>query len=137
MVLGRGGKILTTALYSLVGFVLLIAIWQLGAARVDNLPAPSATFTKLQDLLSEPFYNRGPDDKGVGLRMIASLQRVFAGFGLAVAVGVPVGLLIGASKRAWQMFNPVIQVLRPVSPAGVVPHLARRVLRQRPGRRSG
>ena len=120
-VLGRGGRILTTVLYSLVGFVLLIAIWQLGTTRVDNLPAPSATFTKLQDLLSEPFYDRGPDDKGVGLRMLASLQRVFAGFGLAVAVGVPVGLLIGASKRAWKMFNPVIQLLRPVSPLAWFP----------------
>jgi nitrate/nitrite transport system permease protein len=36
-------------------------------------------------------------------------------------VGVPVGLLIGASKRAWQMFNPVIQLLRPVSPLAWFP----------------
>jgi nitrate/nitrite transport system permease protein len=107
--------------FGLVGFVVLVAIWQFGSAKVDNLPAPSETFTKLQDLLSDPFFNRGPNDKGIGLRLVASLQRVFTGFALAVAVGVPVGLCIGASKRAWQMFNPVIQLLRPVSPLAWFP----------------
>jgi nitrate/nitrite transport system permease protein len=105
----------------LVGFALLIAVWQLGSSRVANLPPPADTFTKLRELLSEPFYNRGPNDKGIGLRLVSSLQRVFTGFGLAVAVGVPIGLLIGASKRAWKMFNPVIQVLRPVSPLAWFP----------------
>jgi nitrate/nitrite transport system permease protein len=53
--------------------------------------------------------------------MYGSLQRVFYGFGLAVLVGVPLGFAIGASKRAWQVFNPVIQVLRPVSPLAWFP----------------
>ena len=119
--LGRVGKVLTSVALGLVGFALLVAIWQLGSSRVANLPAPSETFTKLRELVSEPFYDRGPNDKGIGLRMIASLQRVFSGFGLAVAVGVPIGLAIGASKRAWQMFNPVIQLLRPVSPLAWFP----------------
>jgi nitrate/nitrite transport system permease protein len=104
-----------------VGFAVLIAVWQFGSVKVDNLPPPSETFTKLKDLLSDPFFDRGPGDKGIGLRMIASLQRVFTGFGLAVVVGVPIGLAIGASKRAWQMFNPVIQLLRPVSPLAWFP----------------
>jgi nitrate/nitrite transport system permease protein len=120
-VVGRLGKALTALLYALVGFAVLIAIWQVGAWRVDQLPTPTEAFTKLRDLLSEPFYDRGPNDKGIGLRMLASLQRVFSGFGLAVVVGVPIGLLIGASKRAWQMFNPVIQLLRPVSPLAWFP----------------
>jgi nitrate/nitrite transport system permease protein len=107
--------------FGIVGFAVLVAVWQLGSSRVDNLPTPTESFTKLRDLLSEPFYDRGPNDKGIGLRMLSSLQRVFTGFGLAVAVGVPVGLLIGASKRAWQMFNPVIQLLRPVSPLAWFP----------------
>lgn len=104
-----------------VGFAVLIAVWQFGSAKVDNLPAPSETFTQLKDLLGDPFFDRGPNDKGIGLRMLASLQRVFTGFGLAVVVGVPIGLAIGASKRAWQMFNPVIQLLRPVSPLAWFP----------------
>ena len=109
------------AAFSLVGFAVLVAIWQFGSSRVPNLPGPADTFTKLKDLLSDPFYNRGPNDKGIGLRMVASLQRVFTGFALAVVVGVPVGLAIGASRRAWQMFNPLIQLLRPVSPLAWFP----------------
>ena len=120
-VLNRGGKVLTSILFALIGFALFVAIWQVGASRVAELPTPGESLTKLQDLLSEPFYNRGPNDKGIGLRMIASLQRVFSGFGLAVVVGVPLGLMIGASKRAWQMFNPIIQLLRPVSPLAWFP----------------
>ncbi len=119
--LPRVVRMLISASLGLVGFALLVAVWQLGSSRVPNLPTPTESFTKLRDLISEPFYDRGPNDKGVGLRMLASLQRVFTGFGLAVAVGVPVGLLIGASKRAWQMFNPVIQLLRPVSPLAWFP----------------
>jgi nitrate/nitrite transport system permease protein len=114
-------RALISVALAVVGFALLIAIWQLGASSIENLPTPSESFTKLKDLLSEPFYDRGPNDKGVGLRMLASLQRVFTGFGLAIAVGVPLGLLIGASRRAWQMFNPVIQLLRPVSPLAWFP----------------
>jgi nitrate/nitrite transport system permease protein len=114
-------RALIAAGLGLVGFVLLVAVWQVGASTVDNLPTPGDSFTKLKDLLSEPFFDRGPNDKGIGLRMLESLQRVFMGFGLAIVVGVPLGLLIGASKRAWQMFNPVIQILRPVSPLAWFP----------------
>jgi nitrate/nitrite transport system permease protein len=119
--LGGARRALVSVALGLVGFAVLIAVWQIGSSRVANLPAPSETFTKLRELLSEPFYDRGPNEKGIGLRMFASLQRVFTGFGLAVVVGVPVGLAIGASRRAWQMFNPVIQLLRPVSPLAWFP----------------
>lgn len=107
--------------FGVVGFAALVAIWQIGSIKVDNLPGPADSLAKLTDLLSDPFFDRGPNDKGIALRLVASLQRVFTGFGLAVVVGVPIGLLIGASKRAWQMFNPVIQILRPVSPLAWFP----------------
>jgi nitrate/nitrite transport system permease protein len=112
-----------TSAWGLTGFAGFVLLWQFGASRVAQLPAPGETFTQLREMLSEPFYNRGPNDKGVGLRMYTSLQRVFYGFGLAMLVGVPLGFAIGASKRAWQALNPVIQVLRPVSPLAWFPIL--------------
>jgi nitrate/nitrite transport system permease protein len=114
-------RLLVATAFGAVGFAVLVAVWQLGSVKVANLPGPADTFAKLKDLLGEPFYDRGPNDKGIALRLLASLQRVFTGFGLAVLVGVPVGLLIGASRRAWQTFNPVIQILRPVSPLAWFP----------------
>lgn len=104
-----------------LGFAVLIAVWQLGSWKVPALPSAGDTWTKLKELLSEPFYDRGPNDKGIALRMYSSLQRVFYGFGLAMVVGIPLGFAIGASKRAWQTFNPMIQLLRPVSPLAWFP----------------
>ncbi|MGH9281763.1 MAG: ABC transporter permease subunit, partial [Acidimicrobiales bacterium] len=54
-------------------------------------------------------------------QLLISLRRVFTGFGIAAGLGIPLGLLIGASKRAWQAVNPVVQLLRPVSPLAWFP----------------
>lgn len=107
--------------WALVGFVVAGALWQLGASRVPQLATPGETFGKLRELLAEPFYDNGPNDKGIGLHLYGSLQRVAFGFGLAMLVGVPLGFAIGASRRLWQAANPVIQVLRPVSPLAWFP----------------
>lgn len=107
--------------WALVGFAAVGAVWQVGAWRVPQLPTPAESMTKLWELLGDPFYDNGPNDKGVGRLMAASLRRVFLGFGLATVVGVPIGFAIGASRRAWQAANPVIQVLRPVSPLAWFP----------------
>lgn len=113
---------LATALgWALVGFAVVLAIWAFGASRVEHLPTPGDTFTVLRDTLSDPFYDNGPDDQGVGLLVWDSLQRVFKGFGLAMLVGMPLGLLMGASRRVWQAANPVVQLLRPVSPLAWFP----------------
>ena len=117
----RGGRALIAIGLGLVGFALLIAVWQLGASPSTTSRPRANRSRSCRTCCSEPFYDRGPNDKGIGLRMLESLQRVFMGFGLAVVVGVPLGLLIGASKRAWQMFNPIIQMLRPVSPLAWFP----------------
>jgi NitT/TauT family transport system permease protein len=53
--------------------------------------------------------------------IVASLFRVSWGFALAVAVGVPFGLLLGWYSRAFQAFNPLIQILRPISPIAWIP----------------
>jgi NitT/TauT family transport system permease protein len=60
--------------------------------------------------------------RGVLVRyIVASLFRVSAGFLLALAVGVPLGLLLGWFTRAFSAFNPAIQVLRPISPIAWIP----------------
>ena len=107
--------------WALLGFAVALGLWAWGASKVPQLPTPAETFTTLRQLLADPFYDNGPNDKGVGLRLATSLQRVFIGFGLATAVGVPIGLAMGASRRVWRAANPVIQVLRPVSPLAWFP----------------
>jgi nitrate/nitrite transport system permease protein len=104
-----------------LGAAAVIALWQLAAQIAPDLPTPLETFRELGRLVSKPFYDNGPNDKGIGLQLLTSLRRVFTGFALAGAVGIPLGLLIGASRRAWQSLNPIVQILRPVSPLAWFP----------------
>lgn len=119
--LRRGGASLA---WAIVGMAAFVALWALAASRNVKLPTPGDTFTVLKDMLSDPFYDNGPDDKGVGVLVWLTLQRVFKGWALATVVGVPLGLVIGSSRRAWQAINPIVQVLRPVSPLAWFPILA-------------
>ena len=112
---------LPAAGWALAGVLGLALVWQLFAVRAPGLPTPATSLGALVDLLSRPFADNGPNDKGVGLHLALSLQRVFAGFGLAALIGVPLGLLLGSSRRAWQAINPLVQVLRPVSPLAWFP----------------
>ncbi|MEU3919993.1 nitrate ABC transporter permease [Streptomyces sp. NPDC029004] len=107
--------------WAVLGTAIVVLLWQLAASRSTDVPAPLDGARTLVDLLGDPFYDNGPNDKGVGLQLATSLQRVFTGFALASVVGVLAGLLLGASRRAWLAFNPVVQVLRPVSPLAWFP----------------
>jgi nitrate/nitrite transport system permease protein len=71
--------------------------------------------------LSDPFYDRGPNDKGIGLQLMYSLGRVALGFGLAALVAVPLGFLIGMSPLMYRALDPFIQVLKPISPLAWMP----------------
>jgi nitrate/nitrite transport system permease protein len=117
----RISNLATTVGWAAVGFAVLVAIWAIGAAKVKGLPTPAATFTELRKLLAHPFVKTGPSGKGIGLLMLSSLQRVLTGFGIAALVGIPLGIAMGASKRVWKAANPVIQLLRPVSPLAWFP----------------
>ena len=117
----RAGAALGWALVGAAGFV---ALWWLASSRNVKIPSPADTFTVLREMLADPFYDNGPDDKGVGVLVWLTLQRVFKGWALATVVGVPLGLLIGSSTRAWQAVNPLVQLLRPVSPLAWFPILA-------------
>jgi nitrate/nitrite transport system permease protein len=107
--------------WAMIGTTAIVLLWQLAASRSADVPTPLDGARALVDLLADPFYDNGPNDKGIGRQLGISLQRVFTGFALAAVVGVLAGLLIGASHRAWLAFNPVVQVLRPVSPLAWFP----------------
>ena len=111
----------TATAWAVVGFAVAFAVWQLGASRVPELPTPAEAFSELRRLLADPFYDNGPNDKGIALLLLSSLQRVGLGFLLATLVGVPLGLAIGSIRSVWQAANPVIQLLRPVSPLAWYP----------------
>ena len=71
--------------------------------------------------LSRPFYDNGPNDKGLGVQLGHSLGRVALGFLLAMAVAIPLGFLIGMSPLAYKALDPFIQVLKPISPLAWMP----------------
>lgn len=120
--LRRAGMAMTSATVSLVSAaVILGALWQLASALQSELPGPIATADTFWALVSNPFYDNGPNDRGIGLQLIASLKRVFTGFLLASAVAIPAGVLLGSSRLLRRLFDPVVEVLRPVSPLAWFP----------------
>ncbi|HEX5311546.1 nitrate ABC transporter permease [Aquabacterium sp.] len=105
----------------LAGLALLVAIWALLTVKSETFPTPLATWNEAVKLFSDPFYSNGPNDQGIGWNILFSLKRVAMGFGLAAVVGIPLGFLIGRSKIASSMLNPIISLLRPVSPLAWLP----------------
>ena len=85
------------------------------------MPRPSDVAERAWTLLSDPFYVRGTNDQGIGIQMGWSLLRVAIGFGLAMLVAVPLGFLIGMSPGLNGALDPIIQVLRPISPLAWMP----------------
>jgi len=109
------------AIPALCGVLLLLLIWQIAALSSKGFPGPYATLEAAKVLFADPFYNNGPNDQGIGWNVLASLQRVAVGFGLAALVGIPAGFLLGRFTFVARMFNPVIALLRPVSPLAWLP----------------
>lgn len=77
-----------------------------------GFPTPLSTLDSALTLFADPFYQDGPNDMGIGWNVLASLQRVAVGFGLAALAGIPLGFLIGRSLFFARMFNPLIALLR-------------------------
>lgn len=103
-------------------FLLVLAVWMLVNAKItSDIPTPAATWARAVEIFGQPFYVAGPNDMGIGWQVLYSLGRVLAGFALAVAVGIPVGFLMGASRDVHQACYPLVQILRPVSPLAWLP----------------
>ncbi|WP_199303203.1 nitrate ABC transporter permease [Oscillatoria sp. FACHB-1406] len=111
-----------TVLLPALGFIGLIALWwAIALFRSDMMPTPAEALLKNLDYILNPFYQRGPGDLGIGWLLLASLRRVSLGFLLGAVVALPVGFLIGMSRTALLIINPIIQLLKPVSPLAWLP----------------
>ena len=105
----------------IAGIALLVGVWALLTMKSTSFPTPAATFTEALKVFSDPFYSKGPNDQGIGWNILFSLQRVAIGFGMAAAVGIPMGFMIGRFDVLNRMVSPLISLLRPVSPLAWLP----------------
>lgn len=92
-----------------------------GAEKSSGFPPPLEVAKVSWGHLSDPFYDKGPNDKGIGIQLGHSLARVAAGYLLAMAVAIPLGFLIGMSPLMRKAFDPFVQVLKPISPLAWMP----------------
>lgn len=114
--------LLLQVLPPIFGLGLLVGIWAIvSMTSTNNFPSPQDTFKQALTVFSDPFYSKGPNDQGIGWNILSSLQRVAVGFGLAAVVGIPLGFMIGRFTFLSRMFNPLISLLRPVSPLAWLP----------------
>ena len=105
----------------LFGFALFLGLWALITQYSPNLPGPAKTWDAAVVLFSDPFYDKGPNDQGIGWNVLKSLERVGLGFGLAALIGIPLGFMIGRFTFLNRMTAPIISLLRPVSPLAWLP----------------
>jgi nitrate/nitrite transport system permease protein len=115
------GNLFRAALPPLLGMLLFVALWALIANTNKSIPGPVETWSSAVDLFSDPFYDKGPNDKGIGWNILNSLYRVGLGFGAAALVGIPLGFMLGRFDFLNRMMSPIISILRPVSPLAWLP----------------
>ena len=109
-------------LLSFVGIVLVLGLWSFTSANIaPDLPSPVKTWEESRLYVMQPWEKRGEMDQGIGLMTAYSLFRVAKGFLLAVLIGTPLGFLLGSSPLFFRMFDPTIQILRPISPLAWLP----------------
>jgi nitrate/nitrite transport system permease protein len=95
--------------------------WWAASAQVTDLPSPLETWEESKLYILEPWAKRGEMDQGIGRLAYYSLVRVAQGFLLGIVIATPLGFLLGMSSAAHRMFDPLIQVLRPISPLAWLP----------------
>ena len=113
--------ILRAALPPIMGLALFIGLWALGTMGSQRIPSPAVVWQAATTIFSDPFYYNGPNDQGIGWNVLSSLRRVGIGFGIAAAIGILLGFLLGRFAVMNSMMSPVISLLRPVSPLAWLP----------------
>jgi nitrate/nitrite transport system permease protein len=104
-----------------VGIAAAAGLWMITSSYVPDLPSPIRTWEESKIYLLQPFEKRGEMDQGIALLAYYSLLRVGKGFLLGALIGTPLGLLLGLSRTLHRMFDPIMQVLRPISPLAWLP----------------
>jgi nitrate/nitrite transport system permease protein len=115
-------SVIKVVLPPILGLAVLVGLWHIGTSGPDpRIPGPGQTWSAAVELFADPFYQEGPNDQGIGWNVLASLKRVAVGFGIAAALGIPLGFLLGRFALLSAMANPIISLLRPVSPLAWLP----------------
>jgi nitrate/nitrite transport system permease protein len=104
----------------ILGVALFVVIWAL-VAQMGSIPGPAKTWQAAVQVFSDPFYTNGQNDQGIAWKIGGSLARVGIGFGFAALVGIPLGFMIGRFMFLRNMAEPIIGLLRPVSPLAWLP----------------
>jgi nitrate/nitrite transport system permease protein len=105
----------------LMGVGLALLVWWGVSVQVPDLPSPLRTWEESKLYILEPFEKRGETDQGIALLAYYSLLRVARGFLLWAVIGTPLGFLFGVSPTLTRMFDPLMQVMRPISPLAWLP----------------
>jgi nitrate/nitrite transport system permease protein len=106
----------------LVGVAIVIGLWSLSSATwAKELPSPMKTWESSKPYVLKPFEKRGEMDQGILRFTWYSLVLVAKGYALALIIGTPIGFCLGLSRAFAKTFDPIIQVLRPVSPLAWLP----------------
>src|SRR6266511_3207043 len=109
-------------LLPLVGIAIVIGLWSLSSSTwAKELPSPLKTWNASKEYILKPFEKRGEMDQGILRFTWYSLTLVAKGYFLALLIGTPIGFCLGLSKTFTSTFDPIIQVLRPVSPLAWLP----------------
>ena len=115
---------LQALLLFVISLSLILILWELGAKLglfSQLMPPASTTITEFWGWITNPFYDYGPNDKGIGWHLLVSLRRVAIGFAIGSAIAIPAGVLLGLSEVASKAIDPYVQLLKPVSPLAWLP----------------
>ena len=113
---------LATMVLPLLGIGVMLFLWTMLSTTVArDLPSPMRTWEESKQYILNPFFKDGEMNQGIGRFALLSLLRVAKGFLLAILIGTPLGFLLGLSGFFHRTFDPVIQILRPISPLAWLP----------------
>lgn len=116
-----GKRLIDWILLPLVGVAGVLLLWTLATRFAPNLPSPVQTWEMSKLYITKPFEKRGELDQGILRFTWYSLVLVAKGYSIGLLVGVPLGLALGMSSLFHKSFDPIIQILRPVSPLAWLP----------------